>query len=70
MNSASEPVFVNLLRNPKIDSQPTGPPATQGSGIDASESIPVLHNRFQIRALVYWHEGNIKEENNGYVVFK
>ncbi len=38
-----EPVFVNLLRSPGIDSQ--------HGGIDSSESNPGLHKRLQIRAL-------------------
>jgi hypothetical protein len=46
-----EPVFVNLLRNPGIGSQPggpvrqpypTGPPGYIGGGIDTLESIPGL----------------------------
>jgi hypothetical protein len=39
-----EPVFVNLIRSPGIDSQP--------GGIDSSESIPGLHKRLQIRTPV------------------
>jgi hypothetical protein len=39
-----EPVFVDLLRSPRIDSQP--------GEIDSSESIPGLHKHLQIRALV------------------
>ncbi len=39
----SEPVFVDLLRRPGIDSQP--------GEIDSSESIPGLHKRLQIWAL-------------------
>jgi hypothetical protein len=55
----TEPVFVNLLRRPGIDSQPGGPirqpyllyrPAglhsTQAGGIDSSESIPRLLKTF------------------------
>jgi hypothetical protein len=58
-----EPVFVNLLRSPGIDSQPsgpvqvdnpicrTGPPGYIGWRIDSSESIPGFRKRLQIRAL-------------------
>jgi len=41
----TEPVFVNLLRSPGIDSQP--------GGIDSLESIPVLLKCLQIRALYF-----------------
>jgi hypothetical protein len=40
----SEPVFVDLLRSPEIDSQP--------GEIDVSESIPGIHKSLQIRALI------------------
>ncbi len=40
--SYREPVFVDLLRRPEIDSQP--------GEIDSSESIPGLHKCLQIRA--------------------
>jgi hypothetical protein len=40
-----EPVFVNLVRSPGIDSQP--------GGIDFLESIPGLLKRLQIRALPF-----------------
>jgi hypothetical protein len=59
--SLSEPVFVNLLRSPGIDSQPgrpvrqpiwrTGPPSYIGCGIDSLESIPGFLKRLQIQAL-------------------
>jgi hypothetical protein len=42
--SQPEPVFVDLLRSPEIDSQP--------GEIDVLESIPGLHKRLQIRALI------------------
>ncbi len=55
-----EPVFGDLLRSPRIDSQsggrydnpicPTGPTGTIGGEIDSSESIPGLHKSLQIRA--------------------
>ncbi len=41
MSITREPVFVDLLRSPGIDSQP--------GGIDALESIPGLLKRLQIR---------------------
>jgi hypothetical protein len=44
----SEPVFVNLLRSPGIDSQP--------GGTDSSEFIPGFLKRLQIRALKYLFE--------------
>jgi hypothetical protein len=58
----SEPVFVDLVRRPGIDSLPggsvqnpicrTGPPGYMAGEIDSSVSIPGLHKRLQIRALV------------------
>ncbi len=45
----SEPVFVNLLMSPGIDSQP--------GGIDSSESIPGIHKRLQIRVVTNGREG-------------
>jgi hypothetical protein len=42
VDAITEPVFVNLLRSPGIDTQP--------GGIDSSEPIPGLHKRLQIRA--------------------
>ncbi len=41
-NIQTEPVFVNLIKSPGIDSQP--------GGIDSLESIPGLHKRLKIRA--------------------
>ncbi len=41
----TEPVFVDLLRSPRIDSQP--------GEIHSSESIPGLHKNLQIRAQFY-----------------
>jgi hypothetical protein len=69
-HQGSEPVFVNLLRSPGIDSQPGGPVrqpyltyrpaymATKVGGIGFLESIPGLHKRLQIRApvKVVWHQ--------------
>jgi hypothetical protein len=61
IHTSTEPVFVNLLRSPRIDSQSGEPlytttlfvvPARQASGIDSSESIPGLHKRLQIRLSV------------------
>jgi hypothetical protein len=62
LHTFPEPVFVDLLRSPGIDSQPGGPvrqpyllyrsAKLQASGIDFSESIPGLLKRLQIRALV------------------
>ncbi len=57
-----EPVFVNLLRSPGIDSQPwrastttlfvvPACQATLAGGINFSDSIPWLHKRLLIRAL-------------------
>ncbi len=58
----TEPVFVNLLRSPWIDSQPGGTErqpyffdvlarqATQAGGIDPLETISGLLKRLQIRA--------------------
>ncbi len=43
-DSWPEPLFVNFLRSPGIDSQP--------GGIDSSGSIPGLHKRLQIRAQI------------------
>jgi hypothetical protein len=40
----AEPVFVDLLRSPRIDSQP--------GKINSSESIPGLHKHLQMRAQV------------------
>jgi hypothetical protein len=58
---STEPVFVNLLRSPRIDSQTGGPvlkpylsyrPAKLQAGeIDSSESTPGLLKRLQIRTL-------------------
>ena len=53
----TEPVFVNLLRNPGIDYQPWRAgrttlfdvPTRQARGIDLLESIPGLLKRLQIR---------------------
>jgi hypothetical protein len=44
MISGSEPVFVDLLRRLGKDAQP--------GELDSSQSIPGLHKRLQIRALV------------------
>ncbi len=49
--SYPEPVSVDLLSNPGIDSQPGGPvrqpvrQATYDGGVDSSESIPGIHKR-------------------------
>jgi hypothetical protein len=54
----SEPVFINLLRSPGIDSQP--------AGIDLSKSIPGLHKCLQIRAqekIVFYRQAR---RNNGF----
>jgi hypothetical protein len=50
-----EPVFVDLVRSPGIDSQPGGPvrnpvSRTGPPGYMLAESIPGLHKRLQIRA--------------------
>ncbi len=59
-----EPVSVDLLRSPGIDPQPgvaglydkpfcrSGPLGYMVGGVDSSKSIPGLHKRLQIRALI------------------
>ncbi len=51
--TTTEPVFVDLLRRPGIDSRPGGPVRNsicRTGEIDSSVSIPGLHKRLQIRA--------------------
>jgi hypothetical protein len=55
----SEPVFVDLLMNPGIDSQPGGPVRHSDLSyrparlLRLSESIPGLYKRLKIRALYF-----------------
>jgi hypothetical protein len=51
MRCKTEPVFVNLLRSPEIDSHPGGPEQQLYLSHRLAESIPGLLKRLQIRAL-------------------